>query len=180
MKTCALYGFLIALADTVLILAMFFLGLHSDPAKLTAAGWAGGMGALIIGIGLTTLGVKARRSEVPESEAFGYGSALWAGVQISIVACVLTSIFDYVYNAFINPGLADIMVQAQMDKLQAKGISGDQADKIEKMAHFMASPGVHAIFAFIGGCIFAFIISVVVAAFLKRADPAESTRPIQS
>src|SRR5271154_1826271 len=98
MKTCALYGFIIALADALLVLALFFLGFHSDPVKLAAAKWIGGVLALAIGITFTVLGVKARRAEVPEAEGFGYGSALGAGVQVSIVACVLSSIFNYVYS----------------------------------------------------------------------------------
>jgi hypothetical protein len=178
MKTCALYGFVIALADSLLVLALFFLGFHSDPAKLLAAGLIGGLGALTIGVGVTILGVKARRSEIPETQDFGYGSALWAGVQISAVACVLSSIFDYVYNAFINPGLGDIIVEAQVDKLQSKGLSVDQTDKMEKIYHFMQGPVVHAITALILGFIFAFVISLIVAAFLKRAGPAAP--PVQS
>jgi hypothetical protein len=178
MKTCALYGFVIALADSLLVLALFFLGFHSDPAKLVAAGLIGGLGALAIGVVVTVLGVKARRAEIPEAQGFGYGSALWAGVQVSAVACLLGSIFDYVYNAFINPGLADIIVEAQMDKVQSKGLSADQTDKVEKMYHFMQTPVVHAITALIGGFIFAFVISLIVAAFLKRSEPAAP--PVQS
>jgi Protein of unknown function (DUF4199) len=181
MKTCALYGFIIALADSLLVLVLFFLGFHSDPAKLVAAGLIGSIAALAIGIIVTVLGVKARRSEIPATQDFGYGSALWAGVQISAVACFLASIFDYVYNAFINPGLADIIVEAQMEKIQSKGLSGDQADKVEKMYRFMQTPGVHAVTALIGGFIFAFIISLIVAAFLKRpALAAPGQPPVQS
>jgi hypothetical protein len=177
MKTCALYGFIIALADSVLVLVLFFLGFHSDPAKLVAAGLIGGIGALAIGVTVTVLGVKARRSEIPATQAFGYGSALWAGIQISAVACVLGSIFDYAYNAFINPGMADIIVQAQMDKLQSKGLSAEQSEKVEGFYRFMQTPGIHAITALVGGFIFAFVISLVVAAFLKRPEPTEDAPP---
>src|ERR1019366_1394786 len=41
MKTCSLYGFLSALAGALLLLALYFLGFHSDPAKLSAAKWIG-------------------------------------------------------------------------------------------------------------------------------------------
>jgi ABC-type antimicrobial peptide transport system permease subunit len=177
MKTCALYGFIIALADSLLVLILFFLGWHSDPAKLTAAKWVGGLAALLIGVSLTFLGVKARRSEVPESESFGYGSALWAGVRISFVACFLTAIFNYAYSAFINPGFADIIIQDQMDKMAAKGISGDQADKVEKFMHFLMSPAVYSIYTMVLGFIFALVISLIVAAFLKRAEPVDGAPP---
>src|ERR1700689_3028597 len=105
MKTCFLYGFLLAVAGAILILALYFLGFHTDPAKLAAGNWIGGVLGLAIGIGLTALGVKTRRSEVPENVEFGYGSALGAGVLISLVASILGAIFNYVYAAYINPGL---------------------------------------------------------------------------
>ena len=104
MKTCFLYGFLLAVAGSILILVLYFLGFHSDPAKLAAGNWIGGVLGLGIGISLTVLGVKARRSEVPENVEFGYGRALGAGVLISLFASILSTIFNYVYAAFINPG----------------------------------------------------------------------------
>lgn len=172
MKTCALYGFAIALADSLLILALFFLGFHSEPEKLQAAKMIGGLGALAIGITFTVLGVKARRSEVPETEAFGYGSALGAGVLISLVASVLMAVFNYVYSAFINPGLSDILIQDQLDRMQAKGISGSQAEKAERILRFIMSPGVYAAYMLVVGFIFAVVLSLIIAAFLKRPEPA--------
>src|SRR5271169_3395189 len=95
MKTCALYGFITALAGAFLVLALFFLGFHSDAAKLTAAQAIGGIGGLAIGATCTVLGVRARRAEVPATEDFGYGRALGAGVMISIFAALLNSLFGY-------------------------------------------------------------------------------------
>jgi hypothetical protein len=177
MKTCALYGFIIALADSLLILALFFLGFHSDPDKLQAAKMIGGLGALAIGITFTVLGIKARRSEVPETEEFGYGRALGAGVLISLVASVLMAVFNYVYGAFINPGFFDIIIQDQLDKMQAKGITGSRADQAERILRFIMSPGVYSIYTLVAGFIFAFVLSLIIAAFLKRPEPA--TPPTQ-
>jgi hypothetical protein len=178
MKTCALYGFAIALADALLVLALFFLGLHSDPAKFAAAKWIGGLGALAIGTTFTVLGVKARRSEVPETEDFGYGSALGAGVLVSAVACCLSAAFNYAYLAFINPGFADIVIQDQLDKLQAKGIDGARAERAERIIRFMMSPGIYAVQTLVFGFIFAVILSLIIAAFLRREVPAEP--PVQA
>lgn len=172
MKTCALYGFIIALADSLLVLALFFLGFHSDPEKLQAAKMIGGLGALAIGVTFTVLGIKARRSEVPEAEEFGYGRALGAGVQISLIASVLVSAFNYVYGAFINPGFFDIIIQDQLDKMQAKGMSGSQAEQAEKVLRFIMSPGVYSIYMLVVGFIFAVILSLIIAAFLRRPEPA--------
>jgi hypothetical protein len=172
MKTCSLYGFISALAGALLALALYFLGFHSDPAKLPAAKAIGICGGLAIVITCSVLGVKARRAEIPEDQGFGYGRALWTGMQIAIVSSFLTAIFNYLYFAFINPAFIDIMLQDQMDKLQAKGISGAQLEQVEKVSRFMMSPGMQSVFTLIGGLIIGFLISLIVAAFLKRPEPA--------
>ncbi|HXQ82266.1 MAG TPA: DUF4199 domain-containing protein [Opitutaceae bacterium] len=172
MKTCSLYGFISALAGSLLALVLYFLGYHSDPAKLQAASWIGGLGGLAIASVCTALGVKARRAEVPEAAGFGYGQALGAGVLISVVSSALSAVFTYAYYGFINPGFSDIVVQDKMDKLQAKGISGAQLEQAEKFTRMMLNPVPAAIFALIGGFIVGFIIALIVAAFLKRPAPA--------
>jgi hypothetical protein len=177
MKTCSLYGFIMAVANSLLVLVLYFLGFHSDPAKLGAAKWIGGCAGLAVAIVVTVLGIKARRSEVPEGEAFGYGAALGAGVLISVVSTFLYSIFFYVYNAFINTGFNELMIQDAMDKMQAKGVSGAQADNIEKGMRFMMSPGIQAASNLVFGVIFGTILSLIIAAFLKRKG---TTPPVQA
>jgi hypothetical protein len=171
MKTCSLYGFISALGGAFLTLILFFMGLHSDPAKLGVSGWVGGLAGLGIAVACVALGTKARRAEVPETESFGYGRALGAGVLISLVASALSSAFVFLYWKFINPGIADIVVQSQVAKLEASGVSGDRLDKAEAMTRIMASPGPQAIVALIGGFVAGVLISLVVAAVLKRAEP---------
>lgn len=169
MKTCSLYGFILAVSTAVLTLILYFLGLHSDPAKLGMAKWIGGLAGLAISITVTVLGVKARRAEVPDSEEFGYGRALGAGVLISLVASVLGSIFTYAYVAFINTGYTEVLLQDQMDKLQAKGMSGTQLDQAEKVTRMFMTPVAMTVMGLIFGVIFGVVVSLIVAAFLKRA-----------
>jgi hypothetical protein len=171
MKTCSLYGFISALAGAFLVLILYFTGLHSDPAKLTAAKWVGGLGGLAIGVTVTALGIKARREEVPATEGFGYGSALWAGVLITFVSSVLSGLFTYCYHSFINPGFSDILLQDSISKLEARGLSGAQLDKMESLNRVLFSPVWEALLALIFGFIFGFIICLIVAAFLTRPAP---------
>jgi hypothetical protein len=172
MKTCSLYGFILAISSAFLTLVLYFLGFHSDPAKLGMGRGIGSACILVIGISCTALGVKARRSEVPASEPFGYGSALWAGIVISFVAGVLGAIFNYIYVAYINTEYSDVMLQFQMDKLQAKGMTGAQLEQAEKFTRFFMSPLPLAFSGMVIGLFFGFLISLVVAAFLKRPEPA--------
>lgn len=179
MKTCALYGFIISLASAFMTLILFFAGLHSDPAKMGLANGIGMAGGLVIGIGGTVLGVSARRAEYPANEDFTYGRALGAGVLISVFTNILSAIFGYVYGAFINPGFRDVVVQAQVDKMQAAGVPSAQIEQVEKVTRFFASPGIGASMQLLMGLIFGVIFSLLIAIFLKRqASPA--VPPVQA
>jgi hypothetical protein len=168
MKTYVTYGFFMALAGLLLTLALYFLGYHSDPAKISTAQWIGSLGALAIGITITILGTKARRAEVPMTQEFSYGSALGAGVMITLFGALFSIVSTYLYFQVINPGMADIIVQAQLDKMEAKGMSGAQLDQAEKMTRMFMKPAFMMAFNFIGGMFWGTVISLITAAFLKR------------
>jgi hypothetical protein len=171
MKNCLLYGFISALAGAFLYLVLYFAGLHSDVAKFPIAKWVGGLGGLAIGIVTTLLGMKARREEIPPTEDFGYGSALWVGTRIAFISSFLSAIFVYCYNAFINPGFADIMKQDQAANLEAKGVSSDQIERIQQMSGWLFNPLPAAIVGLVVGAVFGFILSLIIAAFMKRTVP---------
>ena len=67
-----------------------------------------------------TLGVKARRAEVPADKPFGYGQAFGAAFMIGLVDSVVYSVFYYIYAAFINTGYGDVIVQAQATRCRQR------------------------------------------------------------
>jgi hypothetical protein len=173
MKTPLVYGLFMALAGLLLTLVLYFTGFHSDVEKLKTAQTISTVGGLAIGITFITLGTKARRAEVPATEAFGYGRALGAGVLIGLFGSLFGIVTNFLYMHVINPGLTDLMVQAQIAKWEAAGMSSDRIEQAEKMMRTMMNPALQAVFGIIIGVLFCTIIALVVAAFLKREATAE-------
>lgn len=174
MKTYLTYGFVMALAGALLTLVLFFLGYHSDVEKLASAQIIGSIGGLIIGFIVIFLGTKARRAEVPASEPFGYGRALGAGVMISLFGSLFGIVTNFVYFKLINPSMVDLIVQAQLDKFEAKGMSGVQLEQAEKMVRMMSGPIISSVFGFIAAFLFGTLIALITAAFLRRNATADS------
>ncbi|MBS0631237.1 MAG: DUF4199 domain-containing protein [Verrucomicrobia bacterium] len=179
MKTYLTYGFAMALAGALLTLALFFMGYHNDPAKLQTAQRIGMVVGIAIGFVGISLGTRARRAETPESEPFGYGRALGAGVMVALFSCLLGFVTNYVYMAFINPGFGDIILQAQAADLEAKGMSSAQIEQAEKVTRFFISPLISSAFSMIFGFIFSVIIALITSAFLKRSDSGK-VPPVQA
>ena len=168
MKTYLTYGGAMAIAGAVLVLALFFLGFHTEAAKLDSAQTIGLIGGLGIGIVCIVLGTKARLAEVPLTEDFGYGRALGTGVMIVLFASLFGLVTNFIYFHFINPGFTDLIIQAQLDKMAEKGMNGAQLEQAEKITRMVMKPGLQAIFGFCGGMFSGTIISLITAAFLKR------------
>jgi Protein of unknown function (DUF4199) len=167
MKTSLCYGFLIALAGFLLRLIGFITGLESDPAHPGAGRWIGGLVGLIVTIVILVLGIKAKRAARPPDQEFTYGQAYGAGMVIQVWACF--SIFTtYFYLQVINPHFVDLMIQANRDKMEARGMAEDQIERGEHIMRFFVSPAAQAVETFFIGLIIAAIITLIVAAFLRR------------
>jgi len=82
--------------------------------------------------------------------------------------------------AFINTGYSEVLLQDQMDKLQAKGLSAAQLEQAEKMTRMFMGPLAMALAGLLAGVIFGVIISIIIAAFLKRAARQAPPPPVQA
>lgn len=173
MKTYLSYGFFLAAANFVLTLVIFFLGFHTHPEKLNTGQLIMTIGGIAISTTFLVLGTRARRDEVPPAEAFGYGSALGAGVMIALVASLIGVAASLLYMTVINPNLNEVILQAQAASLEAKGVSQDKIDQIQKMSAMWMKPAVQAVFGFVIGMVFNTVIALITSAFLKRAASDE-------
>jgi hypothetical protein len=173
MKTYLTYGFYTSLAGALLIFALYFLGLHDNADKLGTAQTVQTVVGLIIGVGCLVLGTKARRAEIPAAENFGYGSALGAGVMITLFAALFGMGFNLLYTTVINPGYTEVILEAQVAKFEAAGMSSDAAERATAMVRKMMHPAVQSAIGFVMGLFFGTLVSLVTAAFLKRPATEE-------
>jgi uncharacterized membrane protein len=177
MKPYLTYGAFIAIGNAVITLVLYLVGFHSEPEKLSTANYVSLLGGLVIGISLLIIGVRARRSLAPTTEDFTYGNALGAAVMISLFATLFGVAFQFIYQSFINPAFADVTIQAQINAMQAKGIPSEHIEKAEGMMRMMLKPAVQAVTGFIFGMIINVLVSLIVAAFLRRKAIADQTAP---
>lgn len=176
MKIPLTYGAIMAIAGAVLALSLYLLGFHSDATRLGAGQAIAMVAGLAIGITCIVLAMKARRAELPPNEPFGYGRALGVGVLTALFAALFGLVTSYVYANHINPGFTDIIVQAEIAKLEAKGLPPAQIEQVEKVVRAMSGPVAQVIMGFFGGLLFGTVISLIAAAILKR--PASAPPPV--
>jgi heme A synthase len=178
MKTAFTYAAGMAIAGALTTFIFFFAGYHDAPEKFGTAQTLQTILAILITVVGLILGLRARRAELPAHEAFTYGRALGTGTLIAVFAAALGAFFQFCYAAFINPGLRDVMVEAQIIKMEDQNVPAAHIEAAEKMMHFMMSPGMSAVMGLFFGFFFTFVLALIIAAFLKRPAQVETPPPL--
>lgn len=179
MKIYLGFGLAITLTGAALTFILYLAGYHSDVTKFAAAQWIGGIGGFAVSVVGIVLAIKARRAVAPAEEDFGYGSALFAGIMTGVFASFFGMLNYALYLGVINPEFTDVMLAAQIAKMDASGLSSAQIESAEAMMKKMFTPPIQAVLAFMGSAFFSTLISLVAAAFLKRqAAPLADEPPV--
>jgi len=173
MKTYLAYGAGLALTVFVVQLLFFVLGLHSDVDKFNGSQWVQSIANLAVTIVFIALGTRACGAAAAPEAGFPYGRALGAGFGITVVSSVIGAGLNLLYQTVVNPRIIDIMVQAQLNKLEAKGLSGDQLEQPEKFMRLFMGPVLGPIVYVFVGLFFGTLIALLVAAFVKRPAPSQ-------
>jgi hypothetical protein len=95
-----------------------------------------------------------------------YGQGLGVGTLTSAVAGLLSSLISTFYVKFVDPTLLQRTMDEQRIQMEERGMSDAQIDQAMKIAESMS--GFSFIIATIGVVFFGFILSLIIAAFVKR------------
>lgn len=168
MKISLTYGFGMAMAGALLVMALFFLGFHSDAEKLSSAQTIGTVVGLAISIVCMVMGIREKRALTPADQNWGYGSAFGTSFMIGLFGTLFGVVFGYLYFAYINPSFSDLVLHAQLDKLEASGKSLAEIDQIEPIMKKWINPTAMSITQFFSGLIGNTILALIVSIFLRK------------
>lgn len=104
-----------------------------------------------------------------------YGEGLSVGTLTSAVSGLLSSLFSVFYTTVIDTGAMTRMVERTREQLEDSGASDDQIDQQMTIVEMFQSPGLSFAFGIIGAVIFGLLLSLVIAAIMRRnrANPFE-------
>ncbi len=170
MSTTLLYALVMAAAQIIVNLISFFLGYQTD--KMSSGGWFGFV-QLAVSILILTLGIKAVRDE-QEGKYMTYGKGVSTGVVIILYSTIIGIVYSYVHLTYINPNFPDYFVEASRTKWAAVGMSESAMEKAEKGVRWFTRPLIWSAIGAIMSVAFGTVLSLIIAAFLKRNPPQES------
>lgn len=181
MKIALAYGFAMALGGALLALLLFFAGFHDAPEKLQAGQWIGTAASIAIGVGGLSLAMREKRAAFPADETWSYGNALGVGLLAGFFAALFGAVFGALYFHVVHPGMSDVILQAQLAAMEAKGLSPAQIERAEPMLRKWMSPAMLTVMQVFFGCVWNVVLALVVAIFFRRRasdDPAAVPPPL--
>ena len=164
MNTALFYGIVLALANIVLSLVGYFLGFQTE--RIAMEPWFNLIG-LVAFIVILWLGIRAARED-SKDKSLSYGRGVLTGFLISLYSTLISIVYTIIHMTYINPAYVDYKVDALRQKWMQAGLSDARMAAAEKYVRFMFTPVPLAIYLLIVLVFIGVVISLILAAFLKR------------
>lgn len=164
-RTALKWGVILGISLIIYTLFLFI----TDNVGNSKLGWI----SFVMSIAGLTLAMRDYRTL--NGGYMSYGEGLSVGTLTSAVSGLLSSLFSVFYTTVIDTGVMTRMVDRTREKLEDSGLSDDQIDQQIKFVELFQSPGISFAFGVIGAIIFGFLLSLIIAAFIRRnkANPFE-------
>lgn len=167
MSTKFIYALILTISGALLNLLLYFTGFQTE--KLATGQYFQWLGFVMM-FAILWLGIKAVRDEAPE-KGMSYGRGVGTGTLISLYSGLMSSVYSFIHFKFVNTEFADYQLALIRPKWEAAGMGEAQMDQAEKMTRAMMGPVAQAILTPIMAVIFGLILSLIIAAILKRPAP---------
>jgi hypothetical protein len=155
------FGILTAVALIIFSVLLMALDLNQSP----VAWFAYAIMVAFLAWGTVNYRNKAKGGYISYGKA--YGSCMY----ILLFASIILSIFMFVYLGYIDTAIMEkAMLKAEEDMI-AQGLPDEQIEIGMKYARMFSTPTMISIFVFLGYMIFGAILSLIIAAFIKKDNP---------
>ena len=175
MSTTVKWGLITGMVYVISSLISNMLGLQQGGGGSMGLGML--VNILLFGITFYTLflGVK----EVRDTELNGYlnmGQAFRSGMKIAVIAGVIGAIFSFIYMKFIDPGMADMIMEGAEEQWDKMNVPEEQREMSRKITGMFLNPMIMAPFMLVWVAFWGVIKSLIAGSILKKEAPP--TAPI--
>ena len=107
-----------------------------------------------------------------ENQGFiSYGQGLGLGVMKTTIVGLISGFFSFAYMKFIDPSIIDQMMKKAVEDMEKKGLPDEQIEQGMEYSKMFMSPGALFMLGLIGVVFIGFVISLIIAAIVKKDKP---------
>lgn len=152
-------GVIMALIGIAYSLVIYFLDLTLNKAQ----GWV----FMLIQIVILYFLLKSYRDNYRYG-TISFSQGLGAGMIIFVYYAIIIAVFSYILYAWIDPDLIDKQLAFAEEQMLEKGIPAEAVEAGMKVQAKLLKPPVMALLSIFGSMIQGLIMSLIVAAFVRR------------
>ena len=160
MKPTLRAGIVLGLAVMVWTFIMGFTGWYKDPA-LTNLFWV----VILLQIGVIAWGLTLTREEGKR-----YGGQLMSGTLIAVYAAIIGIFSSLLFTMVVFPEYFEEIRVMQVEALAQRGMTAEQIEQTQAITDKVQTPTMNAALGFVMTIITGFIISLILAAFIRKKD----------
>ncbi len=123
---------------------------------------------LIIGAGIY-LALNDFKKENLGFISFGQGLGL--GTMMTAIVGLISSFYSFAYMKFIDSSIPEQILKNAQREMEKKGLPDDQIDQAMEYSKMFMSPGVMFVAGVFFTVILGFILSLIIAAIMKKDKP---------
>ncbi|GAB3340950.1 hypothetical protein GCM10027299_54790 [Larkinella ripae] len=125
--------------------------------------------SLVISIVIVVMAMREYRAL--NGDYMSYGEGVGLGTLLSVVSAMVSFTYNFIYTTFIDPTIRQQTLDKVREQMEERGMPDDQIEQAMEMTEKFQSPGLQFLFGILAAAFFGLIISLIVAAFLRRNKP---------
>lgn len=172
-NTAMKWGLILGLVGLITTLALYLTGNYTLD-RNTPNMYAKGANYLSIAVMIFCV-LKAQQDHRDKDLGgfMSYGRGLGTGTLVGLFSGILVGLFTFVLIKFIQPDLVDQTLQIAEEQMREKNpnMTDEQIEMGLGIARKFTSPVAMAFFGLLGQVFLAFVISLLIAAFISKKNP---------
>jgi hypothetical protein len=159
-----IWGLILGFAGIIYQVILYMLDQNLNP----TLGYLG----IVITLVVLVLGMRSFRDSI-RGGVLPFGPAFGFGVVVVIVSGIIGIIYAYLLWTVIDPDIITKMMELQTEKMMERGLPDEAVEQAMSMTSKFMKPGVMAATGFATSVFFGAIVSLIVAAIMKRDESKE-------
>ena len=161
------YGLMLAFSHIVISLLGYVISPQNDTDKISAISIVFIIVSVLLSAYILYLAGKLRRDQDYEGY-ISYGTALGFMMMVAIPASFITSFYEYIYSSYINPELAQKIMDQQLQKMADQQKTDEEIEMAKKVMQFFHNPFIATFTGAIVRACFYLIYSLIASIFVKK------------
>ncbi len=166
------FSIIYALANIGMALILYIL-------EVMDKSWMVSILSLAVNSAILFFAMKSRKNDTLGG-FMSYGQGFGTGMLIMVFGGLITAVYTFVFYSYIDPEFINKTLEISRTEMLKKDMSDEQIDQALEMSKKFMSPVMMTVFAYLASLFIGLIISLILAAVIKKDNPNAAYNKLES